>query len=704
MDDLLNLMETNETEDDHSPTPDANESLHDLLELMEAPPSSSSATTTITTTPSGLSNGNSRRTASVTPTSPLLDMPVDSAKHISSVEGGVDEKLGIRMLNRVVSSIDLLDLISTTPYQSPATLSFMSLAQLTKILIDPPSIVDQATVNGKTNITTVGIVFSNTGTRISSKGNAFCILTIGTFNAGPCLSVMLFGNAYAQNCRSCTPGKVVALVMPTLMPKREFGGKTTMSFSVHDNRQFMMVATARDYGTCQATISTKRADGKWIAGGSCKNYVDKRVCQYCESHRKRQQKGKKQNSKGSEATTPKQRLREKLGQPEPVCNMPSNFNASLNNRFSGAEGVTGDAKSNPSQAPAKANIGLGRYAVPIHMAKGAQKNRAPVENSIKLSKQADCSLTNALRRRYESKQTQGAGRLKAKDFTTKSRGNIENEDWLKAETKKRAPLSTLASSRKQTNSQKKLRQVNTSGSNFDGSVFIPKPCTMFASRAPQLVARPTVRARVDNSAKSSADIKQKQAELANLLREQKEAPKPSSSGASMRSKIFSTKQHINFGRGGTLVTAKITMGKQSRSPSSFEGAFSSSVDRSNMDKVRNAKSRFADEADAEHYAKSRQALNELEKLESGQAISKTSTDNAKGMRKEWTCITCDFKKFLRKPAACKAAGHTVKFERVIIRDSTNAENRMKLQEKSVEDGGLRLGSGLEWTRKWDRFS
>lgn len=206
MDELLELME-----EDPPSEPKASSSndggMDELLTLLDGNEEDA-------TGPLPTPNATHRRTTVVTPSNPSpkrgsesqsSEKPKGSSKPVSA---GIDDKLGIRMIERNMSSVDLVDLVSMNPYHSPATLSAMSLAGLSRLLIDPPRVVDQATVCGKMSVVTVGVVFGNTGTRISSKGGAFCVLTIGNFVSGPCVSVMLFGEPYSKYCRTCVPGKV----------------------------------------------------------------------------------------------------------------------------------------------------------------------------------------------------------------------------------------------------------------------------------------------------------------------------------------------------------------------------------------------------------------------------------------------------------------------------------------------------------------
>ena len=85
---------------------------------------------------------------------------------------------------------------------SPAALVALPLGRLNTLLESPARIVDPATVSGTTipNFMTAGLVFKNSGTRLSaSKGSAFCVLSVGSnFSSGPCMSVFLFGDDATQ--------------------------------------------------------------------------------------------------------------------------------------------------------------------------------------------------------------------------------------------------------------------------------------------------------------------------------------------------------------------------------------------------------------------------------------------------------------------------------------------------------------------------
>ncbi len=115
------------------------------------------------------------------------------------------------------------------------------------------------------------------------------------------------------------------------------------------------------------------------------------------------------------------------------------------------------------------------------------------------------------------------------------------------------------------------------------------------------------------------------------------------------------------------------------------------------EKVRNAKSRFANEIQAEEYVASRQKVLELEKLEEQtNSRKRREEDDTKRLSKEWRCRTCS-QNFTFKPKSCYKAGHDIATVRNIRKETSKAESRTELHRKRSEDGGLQLGAGLEWS-------
>lgn len=596
MDELLALMEAEPpSEETHSQGDEAQEFsvMNELVTLMEDSPE-----------PTNIPQDKRQNSVSTeTPSRSIRSKPVSA---------GIDDKLGIRMIDRVVSSVDLIDLISMHPHFTPASLSAMSLAGLSKILIDPPNTIDQATVSGKTNMVTVGIVFNNSGTKISSKGGAFCVLTIGNLVSGPCVSIFLFGEVYSKFCRTCVPGKVVALVNPKLLPVK-IGSGTSISFAAYSTSQLLMVAKARDYGTCKATVRVKDRDGKWTAGGKCKNFIDKRICELCHAHRKQQNK-----SKGG-------KLQKVVGNIEGKA--PSHFiqyprhGKTETNRF--------------------LNLNLAR-AAPVVTSRFANSHRPSQTNaatSTSVSPRQKENVSNRLLRNSTNfdMQTKVTARAQ-KNISTKSTVVSKSKrktdivgagDWLNSAIQ--SQTNSRGSSFLEAAKKKGKCKINTAGYVFDGSVQVPKPSRLFDLKTVKATAKTSnvsVQSKKKQREEVTERIRQNQAAVARRL---KESISNENKKATSRSKVTATT------------------------------SFYDSVQDIDLDKVRNAKGRFATEVEAEEYAKSRQKVLELEKMESSKDAKRK-----KGVKKS-TLLT-------------------------------KTEKRTKLHHASTEEGGLRLGAGLEWSR------
>ena len=142
------------------------------------------------------------------------------------------------------------------------------------------------------------------------------------------------------------------------------------------------------------------------------------------------------------------------------------------------------------------------------------------------------------------------------------------------------------------------------------------------------------------------------------------------------------------------------------------GFFGSSLVQANgalknldADAILNAKSRFASEADAEAYAESRKRVTELEQEEARKEQKKQKKSTAT-IQLEWVCRTCNNKRSQYEPKQCIRARHQVTRKRILNKtEVSKSEKRTKLTAKSAQEGGLVLGSGIEWTQiKSSRFS
>lgn len=219
-------------------------------------------------------------------------------KNNSSILGIDENKIGnIRLIKRLMSSNDIIELIDEenelyNNFYTTTKICSSSLSGLNNMLIEPKSILSEEAIYGKTNILTFGIIFHNTGTRLSSKdGRAYCILEIGnSLKIGPIISVFCFGNAYSSYVKKCIPGCVIGIYYPNLLPrnnnKKSNNNKSSntciISFSINDKDQLIQIGTSKDYGICKGTTTNSNNQIR------CKNYVDTSISQYCNTHRKQQ--------------------------------------------------------------------------------------------------------------------------------------------------------------------------------------------------------------------------------------------------------------------------------------------------------------------------------------------------------------------------------------------------------------------------------
>lgn len=712
-----------------------------------------------------------------------------------------DAKTGIRMINRRISGADLLDLLMESPFYSPASLCAMSLVTLNTLLADPAAVVDATNVCGRTNLVTVGIVFSNSGTRISSSGNAFCVLTLGSLQSGPAITVMLFGTAYGTHCRTCHAGKVVALLGPRLLPPKEssFARDTAVSFSVSEERQIRLVADARDYGTCPAPIRGKNDAGQWVSNArTCGHYVDKTVCAYCSKHRNLEHTKGPALSRGlsssgaTRAPNAMQQLRSDASmtsrrylasnnqrvlvlptQPTPAASRESIAQRQSDQRLSHlrsgrldpsklrpslpirAQSTMNNSLLNPPKAarlhstallpspavarePSKVTMPVERnddsQGVCFNRPKNRMLDQRLLSNSLlnpnqsvmplESSNSSDPSLLSNTphvanpkaslinpyaRKPISSAVTTAEPALKAKatpaalagesnanasagerESSSSHRDNRAKEDWMHHAAKRKPGINA----RRDSGGRKpKAVKLNTNTACFDGSVPVPKPSLSFAPRRPQLNTAdappplPSSRTPVLDP-KRRDELLALQGEMAAKLKQLKQTS------------VAPTIRRVTPKHGDPCSDER--QPKDSRQ-SIFGGE--ASID---LDAVKTATSKFANEAAAEEYSRHRNRLVELEELEEAKEASaakrnphgqqsSNKTGGGSLIQKEWYCASCNrtYKAF---PQHCRRADHPIKAKRMIHESKTTGEKRQALSETRSEDGGLKIGSGLEWSR------
>ena len=695
----------------------------------------------------------------------------------------IDNRLGVRMTQRNMGSLDLADYIQTRNYHSPATLAGMSLVALNQsVLLDPTPVVDAATVCGRTNLLTVGVVFFNSGTKIASTGKAFAILTIGSsLQSGPCVSVMMFGPAYSKYCQAAKPGLVVAIEDPRLLPAKHNDNQktnsmydTAISFSINDERQLSIIAKARDYGVCQATVKGKNAQGQWVNNVKrCPAVIDTRVSKYCQTHRKLENvqsgpvksKSKNNNQKGTFIQQQRQELnvqpirREGKDGRHGALILPNNKGDTAGfSRLSGVprQMVKGTAFQRQTQQPKLAQRPDSlRQAKPpaktcnlrnnsILNPQGANKatenlhqlsKRAPLvdalvrpSNSIN-NKVSDNRFLNPsvskstappknttihnpyapkpkpivtpqqnhrpeqLLRQQEHVLQNSANQQKTK----KKRSNEAPIDWLgAASAKKQKTRNSSEEKSVVSGGQKKKATLNTSAmGGFDGQVPVPKPSKLFVtskSVQAQAFSSTTVNEN-ENQEASYEDILAKQRLLAQQQRK----------GGSEKTSTGDAKQAIK-----NKVILKQPPEKSSLVGKKGTGFFDTLPEKAmevDHQAILNAKSRFATEADAEAYAASRRRVTELEQEEARkEASNKKKTKNGKDPKEkviamEWICRSCNNRRSRVEPKSCIRMGHQVISKRILNKSIESKEDkRTNLSSAAAEDGGITLGSGLEWSR------
>jgi hypothetical protein len=631
-----------------------------------------------------------RNTYTKKPSRPLHpDAPAQASivDMTTPAEASIDQKLGIRMIKRKVSSVDLMDLISIHPYHSPAAIVAMSLAALNRLLVDPAAVVSDATVAGKSNLVTVGIVFSNSGTRVSSNGRAFCVLKIGNLTTGPTLSVFLFGDAYSRHCTSCIPGTVIALRAPKLVPPKEESSDRIISLSVADGQQLVTVAQARDYGTCKGTTRVKQADGRWSSNGACKRFVDTSVSQYCPSHRKQAntKNGKVDKNKGrtfvqqikSEVTPMNLGARRTVTPGSALSLQTTRSNSILAlsaSQISHTMPNTGSSIASRGHNATGAIHQSSSLRAPMHMQKqdvAASASRLaqhrPVPTSLSsYTKKPGGGQHHPLRR---------SNGLDAASSHNRSVKQNETGDWL----------TEMSLSKKKNPSISKRRAVNMDTGTFDGTVAVPKANKRFRLAAQPILRQPTQEAAHQRS------ISEK---TASVLQNQKLFAERHQGASTLKRKPLLSSSRLE--------RAPIS-GRTFAAKSSSDSLYSS-LGEIDMDKVVAAQSRFSKEADAEAYAKSRQTMLDLERLEDTKTKSdkrkmeKSATLKDSAIEKRWTCKTCN-RTSTKQPVICMSRNHEVKLERTVNQASTKEEKRLEMGAKTAEDGGLVLGTGLEWDRR-----
>ena len=687
-------------------------------------------------------NDNNTLNVIAAPPTNMFQPPTKIMPLLTTTSSSNHDPLGIRMIHRKISSTDLMHRMIDYPFHSTAQLCAASLSTLNTLLIEPTTILDVATVNGKTHLWTLGIVFTNTGSRIGPSGKAYCILTIGTLTTGPTITIMLFGTSYLTYCRTVRPGMVIALIHPRLLSPRTTSDRATSSssssnttirtYSVTGNEQLLVVGDAQDYGRCKATTSSKNEYGQWIPNSkACNNYVDKRQGDFCAHHRKHQHKSTEvssHNTSSSGKVSSMQQLRTQAAafpshnmngrsmqqsdhvkrtvghQTNSLLRQSTNINQVRSNLASSKDmtfamiqkqGLNQTQKQQQQLSlPSQNRYTPHQSKNPLLSEKISSGNS---HNSVLAgpAKMHPTSNNKSVNPYASKKQELQPLHLKARPKVEPqkvTRNALQTIDILQL-----PPKRPMSSGVVVTKMNKKRHVVNTDTPGFNGSVRIPAPAKIFSQRnggpnqVPLFVQQQPTRS--DPLRRTENVIVQQQMIASQLQASQILLP------SNDRSNVVHAKSCTSTVQGKAKLTKEIRK----------DDLFGSHFDAMERENIINAKSQFTSEVEAEEYARSRRVVCELEEQES----KKLSTANANHLdgsiptpviQKEWYCFVCK-KHFSQEPIRCSRLQHRTKMERNIRTTKSKGEERLAMTEAKAEDGGLVLGTGLDWSRfPSNRFS
>jgi len=543
------------------------------------------------------------------------------------------------------------------------------------------------------------------------------------------------------------------------------GSGTSITLSINNPAQLLAIGRAQDCSKCMGThrVRTQSEYGgvKW-EDVRCTTLVDTRLGGYCDKH-KRQGLGGKSNSSNNKdnSMTFMQKQRAQNNQQQGMSQMRGSNNrggdvwvgqrgghtnaSSFNNLgHQGGRSTTSFLSEALSQSGI---LGLGQQSTqqsisslggskqkilkraPLHMKK-SQPISSTTGNKLAPVAASTTSSGSTIKNPYnkssqQASQTKPSNQRKRKevdDILGEALGKTRSIDKPnhRPETMMKKKKTSLLSS---STTKRPLKVFTTEG--YDGSVHVPKPNKLLFQRgASTSAASSMITPSPDNNRTlSSALILDKQRNLAELLKSKQGSisttpatnmkrgfPINKDTLARSKQKIVSTTS------GGIKVVKRSTNSFQSKTNNrynDFASAFGSTGSGGSLSTeadIMNAKSRFSSVTDAQEYARARAQVQELEAREAtkeGYNNKKKKKDKASDVAIKtigWVCRTCR-KTTPFKPVACIKSRHDVRQKREIKGQETLSKRKDRLDRHGKDDkeGGLTLGSGVEWTRlEWSR--
>jgi hypothetical protein len=595
--------------------------------------------------------------------------------------GVVDPLTKIRIINRKRSKVEMVDIISPMTFHSTASLASMSKAILSTLIVKPSANDDAA---GKSNMATMGIVFSNSGTRISKNGRGFCALTLGELHTGPTVSVLLFGDAYSTHTKQVKAGDVISVLASNILPSQN-GRETRISLSVSESDQIVHVGKAMDYGLCSMVEKKKVQFSNAFHSGvmeqdvRCKNYVDLRCATYCKFHMKKA-KDQQQRQSGSaihggkKTQTFMQNAREEHKMKQPFSAF-QNSNSTLTILQPNRQNIVASTNSVSMNTQKPKISSSGGMAVSMALQDALHSRNDGLTTKLSSTIVSNNLLSNAS---IASKLKKAPRHIQVNHGTLNVNRSIENKNNDHNDLLGEA-LNPDTTSNK-TNPYTRKRQILQGVNKFDGQVQVPRPCSLFGDnilrQTPALNTKrgeSSIQNITNISPEQTLQIREQQKRLADQLKKQ---PIPSKVINPYTNKTEITSSDTFFNQ--------VTLSDETKSS------------------ILSAKSKFSSEAESALYAQSRQTMNELEKQES--ALEKRELKKKKSnqenddtlIKSVYICGTCR-KTTKFKPQTCIRQRHQVKIRRELKKKEDLAESRQKKNKDATKEGGLVLGAGLEWS-------
>lgn len=656
----------------------------------------------------------------------------------SKIRTSCDPLTGLRIVDRKTSRADMVDAFSSYTYRSCSILAAASRAEWGTYIIDKGS---SDNISGKTNLVTCGILTTDTSSRLSSKtGRAFAMLSLGDLpssansinsNITACVSVFLFGDALKilSNTKYIKAGYAVAILGPNLMPPRSNGntnnngGTTSITFSINDPKQVLMIGRAVDCDRCKGTMRVRTTSDyggvKW-EDNRCNTLVDLRYGGYCDKHRRQGLGGGgSTNSKSASSSSQKNIgnttfMQQQRAQTRPQTSSDvwvggqkkSSSLSGIGVRSSLSEALSQSGLLDPTPKSGLAAKPKILTRAPLHMKK--QSTSSIQTNDTRKSV---ISSINKAKNPYEK-----SGQRKQSSTITKRKGveDILGEALERKKIRTTVYTNNKSSSLSSTNTKRPAKVFNPEG--YEGSVQVPKPNAVLFKRG--MMHSSSITPSPACYRASTSSILGQQKDLAALLKGKgvdvsTSASKKQNTNAINKEIIARSKQKILASSSGSIKVVRPLQSSQTKKKlDDFASAFGNTSSSSSIidrNAIMNAKSRFSSAIDAQEYARARAQVQELE----AQEATKEGNQSSKQKKKPtvaiatsgWTCQTCK-KTTPYKPQSCIRAKHDVRQRREIRGRETlsSRKDRLDSHGKDEDIGGLTLGSGLEWSGRRGGFS